>query len=160
MRILIEGIDRLGKTTIAEYIGKKYNLPIIHNVKYKNREQALEIYKEQENIRGVFDRSIMSEDIYGYVFRNESKIDTDVMLNYFKKFDVIIILIDTNNLIEYTCEKDLDFEKIKQCNNLYSVYFNDTKINNFIYINRNIYNTKEKMFKHIDNIMEVFNDLL
>jgi polyphosphate kinase 2 (PPK2 family) len=90
MFIIIEGIDRSGKSTIAE-LYKKNGYKIIHmsapNKKYKQPgysgpsylDEILDIYMEHDGQDVVFDRSAYGEFIWPHVYGRESTLSEDDM---------------------------------------------------------------------------------
>lgn len=75
MVIILEGGDNVGKTTLANKLKVKLpNYKLIHNGKYIFRIIALIDYYWQVkfNKNVIIDRSIISEIIYGKVYRNKN----------------------------------------------------------------------------------------
>lgn len=76
MIIILEGGDNVGKTTLANKLKVKLpNYKLIHNGKYMFRIIALIDYYWQVkfNKNVIIDRSIISEIIYGELYRNKNK---------------------------------------------------------------------------------------
>lgn len=84
MIILIEGIDRVGKTTLANILNKQFNIPIfkdkpIYNKDFKNHEITTEkgnlLYSLMESggiDNLIMDRGHLTEYVYGKIERNYS----------------------------------------------------------------------------------------
>ncbi|MDE2098834.1 MAG: hypothetical protein KGL39_16395 [Patescibacteria group bacterium] len=77
--IIVEGMDNTGKTSLTQYLGHRYGLPVIHSEgprgvieSFKWVESAMNLHKN--NI--IYDRfPLVSEEVYGVVLRNYSVFD-------------------------------------------------------------------------------------
>ena len=81
MIIIVEGIDRVGKTTLCNRLSEELNIPIhkykgiIKYDKMKNKEETdktlglIQLLKETGSSI-IFDRSYMSDYVYGVLQRN------------------------------------------------------------------------------------------
>lgn len=74
MRIIIEGADMTGKTTLAKYIVDNYpNMSYIHvNSKDPNNVEFYNITLEKTNV--VFDRHFIGETIYPTLFNRQGNV--------------------------------------------------------------------------------------
>lgn len=79
MRIIIEGADGTGKTTLAKQLAEKYNLDVIHMT---NRDSnTFGFYKESIGKQDVvWDRNMIGEVIYPSIFGRKANIDDDDLL--------------------------------------------------------------------------------
>lgn len=127
MRILIEGCDKTGKTTLAKKLANKYNLTIIKNSqpKINNILQEYLNIVNQDNI--IIDRLHLSENVYGPLYRNTPIINFNKLENNIKNNTILILCTDSvdnihNRFIEdgeeYTKITDIDYI-VEQFNKLY-----------------------------------------
>jgi thymidylate kinase/endonuclease III len=80
--IIIEGVDKTGKTSLAHLIRQRgYQL---HHFRYNEQRTGAEIralyrdlFETSRNRRIVLDRSFISEEVYGSVLRGESRLCRD-----------------------------------------------------------------------------------
>ena len=73
MKIILEGVDGAGKTTLAKILAEKYGLDICHCTQHDPAD--FNFYKEtlrKENV--VWDRHTVGELIYPIVFDREAKV--------------------------------------------------------------------------------------
>lgn len=134
MIIIVEGISRVGKTTLCNKLKVKYNLPIYkHNHKIVNYDKMKdEVEKEKmlcmidvyrtipSNI--IFDRFHFSNVVYGILLRNYDKQkafnNCKIIEEYLKSAGrVILIKVSPNNIEESSRQYGSDlkpFEKLMQ----------------------------------------------
>lgn len=75
--IIIEGLDKTGKSTLAQFLSEKTGMPI---KKFSAPEAGEDPYTQYEdfflqNKEGIIDRCHLSEMAYGPVFRGKSSIN-------------------------------------------------------------------------------------
>lgn len=74
MRVIIEGADLVGKTTITEYLMEKYNLSRVHTT--SRDPNTYDFYKHTLDKQDVvFDRHFIGEMIYPSIFNREGNLD-------------------------------------------------------------------------------------
>ena len=67
MKIIVDGADGTGKSTVVEFLAKKYNCDVIHMTKWGSRDPNDYVAKlDLNNI--VSDRSFLSEMVYKQAF--------------------------------------------------------------------------------------------
>lgn len=98
MRIILEGPDGAGKTTIVNKLAKDFNLEIQHvsGRDPNNFDWYIETFKK-DNV--VFDRHFIGELIYPKVFFREQRLaytEAQTLFNYAKEHNIIIIIITAN----------------------------------------------------------------
>ena len=99
MKIILEGADGTGKTTLAKILANKYGLDIAHCTQrdaadYNFQRQTL----RKEDI--IWDRHVLSELIYPKVFGRAPQIgieDARLIVHYAKQEDVKIFVLTCDN---------------------------------------------------------------
>ena len=80
--LCIDGADQMGKTTLGKKIQEKLNMPIVHfGIPDGNTNFETEYIKDIGKNNGqpiIFDRSYVSEMVYGDLFRGGSKITPEI----------------------------------------------------------------------------------
>lgn len=96
MKIIIEGVDGAGKSTLAKQLAKIFNATIEHDKYPQTANQYVERLNKPGNI--VFDRFMLGQFVYNSP--EERKMDTAELLDlidYCKdRSDVILIYLDTS----------------------------------------------------------------
>ena len=73
MRIILEGCDGTGKSTVAKILAKKYNLDIVHMTGQDPKDYGF--YRQSiRKTNVVFDRNLIGEMIYPIVFRRMNEL--------------------------------------------------------------------------------------
>lgn len=140
MLLILEGLDKCGKTTFANKFAKKAR--IIHSTKYDDSVKVLAqaVRMSQNGKLVILDRSFLSEMCYGPVYRNENKIKpahimkitkllklTDYCILYFSRPAGEIKAYDSSDEFECNVEKLQQVEKkyehyIKHYANRFNIY--------------------------------------
>jgi thymidylate kinase len=98
MRIIVDGPDGAGKTTVVEQLADHYECDIIHMT--EKGSKAIKDYVAKANLDNIVsDRSFLSEDVYSRVFKRTSKItlsDTVELYKYYRKLGWKIIILDAS----------------------------------------------------------------
>lgn len=95
MKIILEGADGTGKTTLANILAEKYGLTVCHCTQHDPSD--FYFYKEtfrKENT--VWDRHTIGELIYPQVFGRDpqiSKVEAQVLIELAKEADVKILVL-------------------------------------------------------------------
>lgn len=137
MVIIVEGIDRVGKSTLCKQLSSKFNIPIYQHVGERNLDdivsktetekilQILEICR-LTNAFIIFDRLQFTECVYGVVQRNYE--EKEAMGNFEKTdefvinnlADAILILVSPTDIDRSSEEHGRDLSKHdKVFNSLY-----------------------------------------
>lgn len=139
MFIIIEGIDRSGKSTVAE-LYKKNGYKVIHmsapNKKYKQPgysgpsylDEILDIYMEHDGQDVIFDRSAYGEFIWPHVYGRESTLSEDDMeiLQEFEERNGALKILMTDPDTEAHWKRCVDnnepltYPQFRLANNLYT----------------------------------------
>lgn len=103
MKIILEGCDGVGKSTIAEMLAEKHGCDILHMTAWgpKNYTSYLHRY-DQTGL--VSDRSFISEMVYSRVLGRDSKVTDEMfenLLMYVKMqgFNIVILYCDVDSLL-------------------------------------------------------------
>lgn len=103
MRVILEGVDGAGKTTLARILADKYGLDICHCT--QNDPADYEFYKNtarKDNI--VWDRHTLGELVYSYIFKRPQKIgieDARLVLAYAREAGAkIFVLTAEDHILE------------------------------------------------------------
>lgn len=102
MKIILEGCDGTGKTTLAKILAEKYGLDICHCTQHDAADY--DFYRQtvrKENV--VWDRHTLGELIYPTLFDREAKIgieDARLVMHYAKeeKVKVFVLTADLNTI--------------------------------------------------------------
>lgn len=95
MKIILEGVDGAGKTTLAKILADKYGLDICHCTQLDAADY--DFYRQtlrKENI--VWDRHTLGELIYPKVFDRKQQIGTEdarILMHYAKQENVKILVL-------------------------------------------------------------------
>lgn len=102
MKIIIEGCDGTGKTTLAKKLAERYGLDIIHMTNQDSNTFGFYYHSiGKENV--VWDRNMIGEIIYPSIFDRKANIDY-IDLKYLierarKAGTIILVLTATNDVI-------------------------------------------------------------
>ena len=98
MKIIIEGCDGTGKTTLAKTLAEMYQLDVVHMT---NRDSnTFNFYREalgKEDV--VWDRNLIGEIVYPKVFNRQSnidEIDLEFLIKRAKASGVIFLILTTD----------------------------------------------------------------
>ena len=95
MRIILEGVDGAGKTTLAKILADKYGLDICHCTQYDAADYSF--YRQtlrKENV--VWDRHTLGELIYPKIFDREAEIGTEdarLVMHYAKQEGIKVFVL-------------------------------------------------------------------
>lgn len=95
MKIILEGVDGAGKTTLARILADKYGLDIAHCTQHDAADY--DFYRQtlrKENI--VWDRHTLGELIYPKVFGRKQQIGTEdarILMHYAKQENVKVLVL-------------------------------------------------------------------
>ena len=166
MIIIVDSIDRVGKTTLCEKLAKGTGLKI-----YKHSEEGkkysemtdegetstmlamLSLYKLYPENGVIFDRFHLSNTIYGQLYRNY---DPSTSFKNFKKIDKVLSDFKDTVLVRVA---PCDLERSNRehgkdqtaCNELMSQYFNESDIP---YKFECTYHTIDETVEKIKNLIE------
>lgn len=126
MKIIIEGCDGSGKSTLSELLASKYGCDIIHMTRWSDKSFDSYVKKISLNDNIIFDRCFISEYVYSNVFDRITEITDEkikLLLNLAKSLDYHIFIL--------TCDDNQLLERLKIRNNE-----TDSIVNNVIKINK------------------------
>lgn len=139
MKIIIEGPDGAGKSTLANLLSIKTGYPIIHRSNPKTDEEKKRMFDmylqdAKSDLCMIYDRFLYSELVYGPIMRDTS------CLNFEQMYEVEVelektgaIIIVCNNKITKLWEACLDrgetyiksIDVLKEISNAYTMLFED-----------------------------------
>lgn len=99
MKIIVEGADGTGKTTLVKLLAERYDLDICHCT--QNDPADFDFYKQtarKENI--VWDRHTIGELIYPNVFGRKQQIgieDARLAIAYARENDGVVLILTADN---------------------------------------------------------------
>lgn len=136
MRIILEGADGTGKTTLANILAFKYGLDICHCTQYDPADY--DFYRQSVRKNNViWDRHTIGELIYPEVFNRKQQIATEdarLVLGYAKNLKTKIfiltedLLVIQRRLLERGGEDSRIFDNIEKINNQFLFYANQFNI--------------------------------
>lgn len=95
MKIILEGCDGAGKTTLAKILADKYGLDVCHCTQHDAADY--DFYRQtlrKENV--VWDRHTLGELIYPRIFRRTQQVGTEdvrLIMHYAKQEDVKVLVL-------------------------------------------------------------------
>lgn len=110
--IIIEGIDKTGKTTLAKELAKELAGTLIHNSQPEPDSDLFEIYKNQVTnnlFNTIIDRWAFSEIIYGSAIRGKSLISfhqLEALIKECYKNSIFICMTAPIDIVWQRCEID------------------------------------------------------
>ena len=96
MKIIIEGCDGTGKTTIAKKLAKKYKCDVIHMTSKDPKD--FNFYSQSlRKTNAIYDRNFLSEMIYPKVFKRNGSALTEqefkLLLKQARDEDILIVIL-------------------------------------------------------------------
>lgn len=136
MVIIIEGCDKVGKSTLAKYIEEKYGFRYIKVSQpkkcgpYKEYSDLLVSIKKGENV--VFDRFHVGEEVYGPIYRGKSGLTQEQFQGIETSINnhngILIYCYDrAENIAKRFKENNETFTKEKDIENILNSYKNVLK---------------------------------
>lgn len=123
MRVIIEGCDGTGKTTLAKILAEKYNLDMCHCTQHDGKDYDFYFQTlRKENV--IWDRHTLGELIYPEIFDRRPEITLEEVANlmrYVKENNIKIFVLTAD---QETLRKRLlsrgteDYRIIKNCNEI------------------------------------------
>lgn len=125
MRIILEGVDGAGKTTLAKILAEKYGLDICHCTQYDAADY--DFYRQtvrKENV--IWDRHTIGELIYPTIFDRKQQISTEdvrLVIHYAKEAGAKIFVL--------TADMDVIYRRLNERGNEdFRIYENVDYIDN------------------------------
>lgn len=101
MRIVIEGCDGVGKTSICKILAEKYGCDIVHMTSQDPGDY--EFYKQslrKENV--IYDRNVLGEMVYPHVFDRNGKLAevelSDILYKFEKDVHFFVLTADPETI--------------------------------------------------------------
>lgn len=95
MRIIVDGNDGVGKTTLAKRLQKDFNIKSFIHLSYNDPRDFEFYYNILKKDDVIFDRSFIDEPIYAFVLNREQQLPIDSELKLYEalkklKYKVVI----------------------------------------------------------------------
>lgn len=154
MKIILEGVDGAGKTTLAKILAEKYGLDICHCTQYDAADY--DFYRQtvrKENV--VWDRHTIGELIYPTIFDRKQQISTEdvrLVIHYAKEAGAKIFVL--------TADMDVIYRRLNERGNEdFRIYENVDYIDNLFRFYADQYhvpviNTSKMTLQEIFNLVE------
>lgn len=96
MKIIIEGCDGTGKTTLAKKLARKYKCDVIHMTNKDPKD--FNFYSQSlRKTKAIYDRNFLSEMIYPKVFKRNGSAITEqefkLLLKQARDEDILIVIL-------------------------------------------------------------------
>lgn len=136
MKIILEGCDGTGKTTLAKILANKYELDICHCTQYDASD--FNFYKQtlrKDNV--VWDRHTLGELIYPEIFERKRNItfeEARILVHYAREEDVRLFVLTCNSteLCERIAKRENEHDSIRRnlfkINDMFVDYANELRI--------------------------------
>ena len=135
MRIIIDGNDGVGKTTLAKRLQQDLNIKSYIHLSYNDPTNYLFYATVAKKTDVIFDRSFIDEPIYEEVLKRPANLnDNEISKLYdiLKELDYIVIICYADN----KNNKEDEYKEIKDNEKYIDRYFEKVaKDNNYIYFN-------------------------
>jgi thymidylate kinase len=164
--IIVEGIDGTGKTTLVNKL-ELQGFKKFHFDYDKKTEDLYNKYLEVLNSNGVekyvFDRSFISEAVYGPVFRAKSRLSGSQLVSLAKKYNereciLIYLKASKKNLLRRRLDDSRDYFNIKNFYKDLCVFYENTM--NLLEEHINIFSIDTDSKNEIDvfrSVLEIVN---
>ena len=139
--VVFEGVDGVGKTTLANKIAEMYKVDVVHNDKSLTYEDGKKnSYNYIETLRNmktcVIDRLVHTgEAVYAPIYRGYDGSDyfEDLETKMMEEFNIIIVYVYADdetikNRLKNRGEDYINIEDIKELKNNYNNFLSKTKI--------------------------------
>lgn len=134
MIVIIEGLDGVGKTTIAKQIEKDYKYEYIHesytdNVKAKEDRILLMLARLMEDEKYIYDRTTLIDDfVYSFLNKQQSTLSNyqQIIIEILKKCKVIHLELDEKirkKRFEQRGDEYITSDKIKLIDKQYKQFY-------------------------------------
>lgn len=148
MVIIVEGVDRVGKSTLVNKLQKLLNAKVIHSQKIDKEEDAKKYYKDLlssfENYKDevlICDRCHLGEIVYSPIYRNYSGLyvyDYEQTTDFWNNNVYLFLLTDTpENLRKRDDGNSLDINKLEEEIQSFNLAFEGSNIKNKFIVDSN-----------------------
>ena len=131
--IILEGIDGVGKTTVADYLNKDgyvtYHFPF--DEKNRDIEEKYLSVLNKDTKKMVLDRCFISELVYGPILRGYSRLSKNQLeniLNMYKTVEPVVVYLKANrdDILERRKDDNLDYSIISNYYNALNERYDKT----------------------------------
>lgn len=153
MKVVLEGTDATGKSTLASSLEHESGYGIYHSTSNTKNDHAYHRYLTEKDGPIVYDRFHLGEIVWPIIFDREPKMTYEEIIDISKRVDVIIIFYasDDNVLVGRMCARNETIEDIENsliANRIYKYLIDSLPLDNIIPIDVSKDNTYEKT-KHL-----------
>jgi thymidylate kinase len=106
-RIIVEGADQQGKTTLVNYLSEKLKWNIIHFRKPAENFDFVSGYMIPE--KTISDRNFLSEIVYSQVCERKSRASMELLSNVFRTRDTLLIVLDREDSFIFDKSRKEDY---------------------------------------------------
>ncbi len=149
-RIIVEGADQQGKTTLCQHLCKQLGWPIIHFGKPTEDFDFLKDYFTPDNT--ICDRSFLSEVVYSKI-NNRPSLAPHHALQTIMKGDTLLILMDRQDYFYFDDMRHEEYSKMQIINaiNIYREEYEKIFLDKVL-LNANSFFYNEEVQQIIDRI--------
>lgn len=137
MKIILEGVDGAGKTTLAKILAERYGLDVVHCTQHDAADY--DFYRQtlrKENV--VWDRHTLGELIYPRIFDRKQQIGTEdarLIMHYARQENVKVIVLTADLPVLYerlvdrkVAEHPLIMENLEYIDSLFKFFAKEFKV--------------------------------
>lgn len=152
MRILIDGNDGIGKTTLAKRLQE--DLKIVSYIHLTGSDVKTCNFYSQMNLKNnvILDRSFMSEPIYSEVFQRETTLtqeDLDYLYKQIEELDTIVIICHANR--SHTKHNEGEYKEVIENRREINKYFIELAKKHDYYLYSPQTSSYERLLDYIHN---------
>jgi broad-specificity NMP kinase len=117
MRIIVDGNDGVGKTTLAKRLQQDFNIKSYIHLSMHDRRDGDFYQTLLDKKDAIFDRSFMDDPIYSFVLDRDpgfSVVYEKMLHNYIKKENIVVIICHSEDKIYKDDEEEsiITFDKV------------------------------------------------
>jgi thymidylate kinase len=133
MRIILEGVDGIGKSTICKKLSEKFGMSIIHN--RADTDNSVEYYAQLLTVPNLIqDRSYVSEEVYSMAFGRKIRLDHNdlafIKARAASHSTVVIILYSSDPDGSWRLNNTNETKELQEHQNMINkLYWNYAKMN-------------------------------
>ena len=142
-RIIVEGADQQGKSTLCKFLSDKLGFNVVHFGKPSEDFDYIKDYLVPP--KTICDRSFLSEVVYSKIIGRHCLAPQTLLCNILEKQNTLVILLDRGDdfVFDSTRKEDYTEKEIRATISWYRLVFNQIEIRNKMKLNPNspLYNS-------------------